>query len=61
VRRGNKCYMGHEMTLENTYIGPNGPVCRKCARANWRDYYYRKRYGMKRAPASVKDRDHAQR
>jgi hypothetical protein len=42
-RKDNKCYVGHEMTPENTYTYPNGRTsCRTCARALWNSYYRRR-------------------
>lgn len=50
-KREGKCYQGHEMTPENTYIRPDGnAVCRQCSRLHWRHYYRR------RKAQSVKDR-----
>lgn len=43
-RRRNKCYMGHKLTPENSYIKATGYVeCRTCARQSWRAYYHRKK------------------
>lgn len=40
MRRNNQCYVGHEMTEENTYRRPNNyTVCRQCMRNHWKRYY----------------------
>lgn len=44
-RADNRCYMGHELTPENSYVKPSSGVviCRECARAHWRHYYRRRK------------------
>lgn len=40
----DRCYVGHEMTPENTYFYPDGRRdCRECSRARWRAYYRRRK------------------
>lgn len=42
-RYNNRCHAGHEMTEKNTYTRPSGhTVCKKCAREDWRRYYYKR-------------------
>ena len=50
---GNRCWWGHEMTPENTYVAPKGTrTCRECSRICQRNY--KRRVNEERAAAGHK-------